>query len=103
MKASAVWLSVIISMLLGSAHGQLGAPKKKASKEDLPLDAGPRRRDQSIPNLYPKDWPFMSHCLDPTSPGGFLDTTLRACQDSEESDIHKSDRMLFFLTGLKQP
>jgi hypothetical protein len=99
MKAFAVWLSVIISMLLRSARGQLGAPKKKASNEDLPLDAGPRRRDQSLPNLYPENWPFMSHCLDPASPGGFLDTTLRACQDSEESDIRKSDRIAIVGAG----
>ena len=41
----------------------------------------------------------MSHCLDPTSTGGLLDTNLRACQQGEESDIQKTDRIAIVGAG----
>ena len=40
-----------------------------------------------IPNVYPEGWPFLKHCLDPTSPGGISDHELPQCGASSASDF----------------
>jgi len=51
------------------------------------------RRIQMIPNTYPPNWAFLSHCLKPDGPGGLLNTTLRQCHQNERPMFDRSSRV----------
>lgn len=57
------------------------------------------RRIQMIQNLYPPDWPFLGHCLDPEVPNGLLNFDLRECEESETSAFELDSRIAIVGAG----
>jgi hypothetical protein len=60
-----------------------------AWQRTLPNDV---RRIQMIQNHY-RNWPFLSHCLNPSGPGGLFNYTLRQCDQNERPLFDKSSRV----------
>ena len=48
---------------------------------------------QSIPNVYPPDWPFLQHCLKPHGPGGLFNFTLSTCASDQDSHFERHSRI----------
>jgi len=50
-------------------------------------------------NTYPSSWPFLGHCLDPHSAGGFFDFTLPVCESGRKPDFTRQAKIAIIGAG----
>mmetsp|Transcript_128203 Transcript_128203/g.409863 ORF Transcript_128203/g.409863 Transcript_128203/m.409863 type:complete len:199 (+) Transcript_128203:44-640(+) len=50
----------------------------------------PPKAAEVIENVYPPDWPYLKHCIDPHSPGGLFDFSLSECGAGQKPDFGKN-------------
>jgi len=61
-----------------------GAIRRKTNRHQAPLPGW---------SSYPPNWPFLRHCVAPTSPGGLLTYELPTCQGGQTSDFDTSAKI----------